>query len=108
MKNCINIHLPEYISSDERNQAYYFVNMLLKSLPIKKGEKTSTIDGVNVFLSYNKTKVKRESDLKIKYNDKLYSAKFLHSDLNHYNELDSNWLTAFILNHKKDIEDFVS
>ncbi len=101
------ISIPEYVDDDNRNEAHYFINMLLKSLPLKKEIKNGIIDNVNVKLIYNKTKLKRESDFQIDYNNKFYSTKFLHSDLHHYSDLETNWLVSFVLNHKKEIEDFI-
>ncbi|MBP0979754.1 MAG: hypothetical protein J6C55_03850 [Oscillospiraceae bacterium] len=101
------VSLPEYISDSDRDEAYYFIKMLLESLALKLDTKTGVIDGFKVVLTYNKTKLKRESDLKIDYNNKLYSLKFLHSKLNHYSDLETNFLVAFVLNHKKQIEDFI-
>ncbi len=108
MQNCNqSVWLPEYITENDRDEAYYFVNMLLKSLVLKTEDKIGKILDFDVILTYNKTKLKRESDLKVKYNNKFYSLKFLHSKLNHYSQLETNWLTAFVLNNKKQIEDFV-
>ena len=101
------ISLPEYVDDNDKDDAYFFITMLLKSLPLKNDQKSGKIDNVDVILSYNKTKLKREADFKIKYNDKLFSTKFLHSKLHHYDELNINWLVAFVLNHKKEIEDFI-
>ena len=101
------ISLPEYVSENDRDEAYYFIKMLLASLAIKSDTKTGVIDGFKVILTYNKTKLKRESDFKINYNNKLYSLKFLHSKLHHYSDLETNFLVSFVLNHKKQIEDFI-
>lgn len=101
------ISVPEYVSNDDRNDAYYFIRMLTKSLPIKSEEKLSTINGVKLKLLYNKTVLKREADLQIEHMGKFYSTKFLHSDLHRYNDLETNWLVSFILNNKKEIENFV-
>lgn len=101
------VSLPEYISENDRDEAYYFIKMLLGALSLKTDTKTGIIDGYDVVLTYNKTKLKREADFKINYNNKLYSFKFLHSKLNHYSDLETNFLAAFVLNHKKQIEDFI-
>lgn len=101
------ISVPEYVSDDDKNDAYYFIHMLTKSLPIKNEEKVFNVNGVNLKLLYHKTKLKREADLKIEYMGKFYSTKFLHSDLHHYSDLETNWLVSFILKNKKEIENFV-
>lgn len=108
MSNDRFISLPEYINDDNRDEAHYFINMLLKSLKLRVQDKPGVIDGVNVLLIYNKTKMKREADFKINYNNQFYSSKFLHSKLHHYSDLETNWLVAFILNHKKEIENFIT
>lgn len=103
-----NVCIAEYVSYEDKNSAHYFINMLLKSLPVKKDEKNVIIDGVNVVLTYNKTSLKREADMKILYEGKLYSTKFLHSDLHHYSDLITNWLTAYVINHKTDLENLAN
>lgn len=99
--------LPEYISDDDKDRAYYFINMLIEALPIKHGEKDDVINGVPVKLMYHKSAIKREADFKIYYLDKFYSTKFLHSKIHRYDAVTTNWLVAFILNHKKQIEEFI-
>lgn len=109
MGNCNqSVWIPEYITDNDRDQAHYFINMLLRSLALKKEEKLGKISEFDVVLTYNKTKLKREADFKVKHNGKFFSLKFLHSKLSHYDELETNWLTAFVLNNKKEIENFVS
>lgn len=99
--------LPEYVNSEDKDRAYYFINMLLETLPLKSDIKDGEIDGVNVKLSYHKTVLKREADFKVCYEKKYYSCKFLHSKIHRYGDLETNWLVAFILNHKKEIEEFI-
>ena len=102
-----NVYLADYITSIERDKAYELVNMLLSALPIKNGEKTGVIEGTELKLTYNKTKLKKEANLFIKINDEFYTAKFIHSKLNHYDESISNTMTAFILSNEEEVEKFI-
>lgn len=102
-----NIFLPEYIDDNDKDSAHFFMDMLLKALPLKNEQKLGVIDNIDVVLTYNKTNLKREADFKIKHSGTFFSSKFLHSKLHHYNNLEVNWLVAFILNHKTEIENFI-
>ena len=102
-----NVYLADYITSIERDKAFELVNMLLSALPIKNGEKAGVIEGTEIKLTYNKTKLKKEANLFIKINDEFYTAKFIHSKLNHYDESISNTMTAFILSNEEEVEKFI-
>jgi len=102
-----NVYVADYITPIERDKAYELVNMLLSALPIKKGEKTGVIEGTEVKLTYNKSKLKKEANLFIKIEDDFYTAKFIHSKLNHYDESISNTMTAFILSNEEEVEKFI-
>lgn len=102
-----NVYLADYITSIERDKAFEFVNMLLSALPIKKEEKNGTIEGTEVKLTYNKSKLKKESNFYIKIEDVFCTAKFIHSKLNHYDESLSNAMTAFILSNEEEVEKFI-
>lgn len=102
-----NVYVADYITSIERDKAFELVNMLLSALPIKKGEKTGTVEGTDVKLTYNKSKLKKEANFYIKVDDDFFTAKFIHSKLNHYDESISNTMAAFILSNEKEIEKFI-
>lgn len=102
-----NIYVEEYIIDEERDRAYEFIRMLLKALPIKSDVKKGNVEGVNVMLKYHKTKMKNEADFYIDINDEFYTAKYIHSKLNHYKTSITNKLTVFILNNKDAVEEFI-
>lgn len=102
-----NLYVSDYISALERDKAYEFINMLLAALPISKNEKLDTIEGTEVKLTYNRTKLKKEANFYIKVDGEFYTAKYIHSKLNHYDESISNIMTAFILNNEKQVEKFI-
>lgn len=102
-----NVYVAEYITSEDRDRAYEFINMLLAALPIKNGEKTSVIDNKAVKLTYHRTKLKKEADFCVDIEGCLYTCKFIHSKLNHLEESVTNALTAFILSNQDDIERFI-
>ncbi|MGD9678828.1 MAG: hypothetical protein AB7V16_10860 [Vulcanibacillus sp.] len=102
-----NIYVEEYITDEERDRAYEFIRMLLKALPIKSDVKKGDVEGVNVMLTYHKTKMKNEANFYIDINDEFYTAKYIHSKLNHYKISITNKLTVFILNNKDAVEEFI-
>ena len=102
-----NVYLADYITSIERDKAYELVNMLLSAQPIKSGEKTGVIEGIELKLTYNRTKLKKEANLFIKINNEFCTAKYIQSKLNHYDESISNTMTAFILSNEEAIEKFI-
>lgn len=101
------VYVAEYVSSNDRDRAYEFVNMLLSALPVKKDIKNGSIEGKNVKLEYNKTKLKKEANFFIELNGEFYMAKYIHSKLNHYEEYITNEITAFILSYQDEVEDFI-
>lgn len=102
-----SIYVEEYITDEERDRAYEFIRMLLKALPIKSDIKNGDVEGVNVMLKYHKTKMKNEANFYIDINGEFYTAKYIHSKLNHYKTSITNKLAAFILNNKDAVEEFI-
>lgn len=98
----------EDITNSDKIDAHNIVNVLLKILPISKKEKTGIVDGFQIKLIYPKIPTKRDSNLLIYMNDEWYSLKFLHPSLNKYNFITTNELTAFVLNHQEEVEQFIS
>ena len=102
-----NVFVEEYITDEERDRAYEFINMLTGALPIKKGEKIGVIESVEVKLVYHKSKLKREANFYINLDGEFYTAKYIHSKLNHYEPTITNKITAFILTNENAVEKFI-
>jgi len=102
-----NVFVEEYITDEERDRAYEFINMLMGALPIKKGEKIGEIEGVGVKLTYHKSKLKREANFYINLDGEFYTAKYIHSKLNHYEPTITNKITAFILSNQSAVEEYI-
>jgi len=102
-----NVYVEEYITDEDRDRAYEFINMLLDALPIKKGQKVGTVEGVEVKISYHKSKIKREANFYVGIDDDFYTAKYIHSKLNHYEPIITNKITAFILSNQGAVEQFI-
>lgn len=100
----MTFYTKEAIQSYDRDEAHHFVSLLLKALPIQQGERHFEIEGVSFLLTYHKTPLKREANLKMKVGDQYYTCKYLHSTLNHIPATIANEITAFILNHKERLE----
>lgn len=101
------VFVADYITDEERDRAYEYINMLLNALPIRKGEKTGVIEGREVRLTYHKTKLKREAAFYVNINGEFLTAKHIHSKLNHYEVSITNEITAFILSNQQAVEDFI-
>jgi len=102
-----NVFVAEYITDEERDRAYEFINMLIGALPIKKGEKSGIIEGVQVKLTYHKSKLKREANFSINLDGEFYTTKYIHSKLNHYEPTVTNKITAFVLSNESAVEEFI-
>ncbi|MCD8500474.1 MAG: hypothetical protein LRY71_00790 [Bacillaceae bacterium] len=98
------LYVAEHIKSYDRDKAHYFMELLLKSLPIKRGEIEFELDGVELKLKFNKTPMKREADLQMKLEETFYSCKHLHSKLNVVPSMIVGELVAFVLNHETELE----
>lgn len=98
------IYLAEYIEPYHRDEAHHFMTLMLRSMPVREGSRTFELEGVEFELTFNKTPMKREANLRMKLGDTFYSCKHLHSKLNAVPRLTANQLTAFILNHKEALE----